>query len=565
MAKHLILYLIIYTCFSSESFCQNLNLKIIGADSLETVKIDSIGYQKKHINYASLEKEIDTFYQIINKYGYIDHIKNPIKKINDSLFVSKITLKRPVKKIKIFYNNETVSKNIINQVSQQVENDYFIINFISVENTLEFINLKTSENGFPFAELKLINIKKLNTDTLEANLIIANINESRTIDKIIIRGYEKFPKSYLKHYLKLKQGGILNLSEIKNKTKLLEELPFASQIKEPEILFSKDSTILYLYFQKTKSNAFDGFLGFGTNEETNKLELNGYLDLRLLNNLNFGESLTLLYKSDENDIRTFDVKIFLPYLFQTPLGIEGNLNIFRKDSSFTTANQRIRSFYQINPKNRASVGLKSIQSNNLLDQNNLDPLIKDYKTTFYNVRYEFLHRQNSSRLFRNNALVDIELGSGNRKLDGNSTNQFEYNLEAYKIFNLNNRNSAFLRLKSFSLFSETFLDNELIRFGGINSIRGFEENSLSANLYGLINTEYRYLLSSNFYVHSIIDLAYFENDIIQQKEKLYSFGFGFGLLTNAGLLRFNYANGKTENQSFRLSNSQIHISLSAIF
>ena len=70
MAKHLILYLIIYTCFSSESFCQNLNLKIIGADSLETVKIDSIGYQKKHINYASLEKEIDTFYQIINKYGY---------------------------------------------------------------------------------------------------------------------------------------------------------------------------------------------------------------------------------------------------------------------------------------------------------------------------------------------------------------------------------------------------------------------------------------------------------------------------------------------------------------
>lgn len=565
MPKYLILHLIIYICFSSESFCQNLHLKIIGADSLETVKLDSIGYKKKHPDYASLEKEIDTFYYTINKYGYINHIKYPLNKLNDSLFISKIELNKPFKKIKIFYNETLVSKNILNHVSDEVNDTYFTIDFINTENTLEYINLKTSEKGFPFAELKLNNIKKSDEETLEADLVVANTNESRTIDKIIVRGYEKFPKSYLKHYLKLKLGNVLNLSEIKSKTNLLEELPFASQIKEPEILFSKDSTILYLYFEKIKSNAFDGFLGFGTNEETSKLEFNGYLDLRLLNNLNFGESITLLYKSDENDIRTFDVKVFLPYIFQTPLGIEGNLNIFRKDSSFTTANQRIRSFYQINPKNRVSIGLKTIQSNNLLDEDNLDPLIKDYKTTFYNVRYEFLHRQSFSRLFRNNALIDLEIGSGNRKLEGSSTNQYEYNLEAFKIFNLNNHNSVFLRLKSFSLFSETYLDNELMRFGGINSIRGFEENSLSANLYGLLNTEYRYLLSSNFYVHSIIDLAYFENDTTNQKEKLYSLGFGFGLLTNAGLLRFNYANGKTENQNFRLSNSQIHISLSAIF
>lgn len=565
MQKHLFLLLIIYICFSQESFCQNLQLKIVGSDSLETTKIDSIGYIKKHSDYSSLEKELDSFYYNINQYGFIDHIKNPIKKMNDSLFVSKIELNKPFKKIKIFYSETLVSKNVIDQVSDNVDDDYFIIDFVNAENTLQHINLKTSEKGFPFAELKLINVRKSDDYTLEADLAIANTNESRTIDKIIVRGYEKFPKSYLKHYLKLKPGNILNLSDIKNKTQLLKELPFANQIKEPEVLFSKDSTILYLYFDKTKSNAFDGFLGFGTNEETNKLEFNGYLDLRLLNNFNFGESFTLLYKSDENDIRTFDVKIFLPYLFQSPLGLEGNLNIFRKDSSFTTANQRIRTFYQVNPKNRLSVGLKAVQSNNLLNQNNLDPLIKDYKTTFYNVRYEFMHRQSSSRLFRNNALVDLEVGSGNRKLEGNSTSQFEYTLEAFKIFNLNNRNSVFLRLKSFSLFSDTYLDNELIRFGGINSIRGFEENSLSATFYGLLNTEYRYLLSSNFYVHSIIDLSYFENDIINQKEKLYSVGFGFGLLTNAGLLRFNYANGKTENQSFKLSNSQIHISLSAIF
>ena len=39
-----------------------------------------------------------------------------------------------------------------------------------------------------------------------------------------------------------------------------------------------------------------------------------------------------------------------------------------------------------------------------------------------------------------------------------------------------------------------------------------------------------------------------ENKIINQKEKLYGLGFGFGILTKAGLLKFNYANGKSENQ-----------------
>jgi len=49
------------------------------------------------------------------------------------------------------------------------------------------------------------------------------------------------------------------------------------------------------------------------------------------------------------------------------------------------------------------------------------------------------------------------------------------------------------------------------------------------------------------------------------KSKLFGFGFGFGLLTNAGLFRLNYTSGKTEGQQFRLSDSKVHISLTARF
>ena len=73
------------------------------------------------------------------------------------------------------------------------------------------------------------------------------------------------------------------------------------------------------------------------------------------------------------------------------------------------------------------------------------------------------------------------------------------------------------------------------------------------------------MFNNSIYVHTIIDAAYFENKITEQKEKLYGFGFGFGLITKAGLLKFNFANGKTENQSFKFSNSQVHLSLTAFF
>ena len=61
------------------------------------------------------------------------------------------------------------------------------------------------------------------------------------------------------------------------------------------------------------------------------------------------------------------------------------------------------------------------------------------------------------------------------------------------------------------------------------------------------------------------DAAYFENDITNTKNKLFGFGVGFGLLTKAGLFKLNYSSGKTENIPFKLSNSKIHVSLTATF
>ena len=337
---------------------------------------------------------------------------------------------------------------------------------------------------------------------------------------------------------------------------------FAKQIRPAEVLFTQDTTRVYLNLEKTKSNRFDGFLGFGSDETSGGLELNGYLNLNLINNLNFGESFRLNYRSDENDLKTFEAQLTLPYLFNTPIGSELELNIVKKDSTFTTAEQAASVYYQINPKQKVFLGIRSTQSNALLPETTSN--VSDYKTNAYELKYTYQQRTPQNLLVPVSSAIEFRLSKSKRKIMNEKTNQLHYLLKTSKVFNLNPKNSFYIQLQVQGIDSDTYLFNELIRFGGINSIRGFEENSINASRLGVLASEYRYQLSPSLYVHTIIDAGYFETPIVSD-QKLYGFGFGFGLLTDAGLLKFNLANGQVENQTFKFSDSKIHLSLRATF
>ena len=559
--KHTFLYLIIYVLNSSLINAQNIALKIIGKDSIETKIIDSLNFKTKFIDYASIKKEVDLSYSKLQKKGYIESELVSIDRKNDSLIIAEIHLNKKYQNIYIYYNNNYITDELLKKISTNYTKKFFSIPILDSEKALNILNKQVSEKGLPFASFKLTNITKRNNKDLQG-ILIFNSTKSRIINNVIIKGYENFPESYLKRYLKIRKNQPFNLTDIKEKTSGLKTLPFAKQLKEPEILFTIDSTTLYLYLEKNRSNTFDGFLGFGNNESTSKVEFNGYLNLNLINNLNFGETFGLVYKSDENEQRTFNVTTNLPYIFKSPLGANLNLDIFKKDSTYTIVNQSAKLFYQINKKNKVYSGITLSKSNNFL--NSTSNLIKDYNSTFISTSFEYSNSIDDY-LFPMRSYFYIQSDIGKRDLDNTKENQVGLRFKTFKILDLNNSNSIYININGETLFSDNYYENELKRFGGINSIRGFEENSLFATLYSVINSEYRYVLNNNIYVHTIIDAAYYEDDINKTKEKLFGFGFGFGLITKAGLFKLNYANGLSENQPFKINNSKIHLSLNAFF
>lgn len=539
---------------------QSKNLHFKNIDSTNKDANNKYDIIRTYSNSSEKDSLLNDFTKKLINEGYINFSIEKENNSNTNTTIYYYQTRHKIEKIEI--SLEFIEDNfLLKEITYLLPSD-LIINYETVEENLQTLSNQLSNKGYPFLNLKLTEIKQKNENTLKAQLIIEKNGNKRKIDQIKIRGYKKFPKSYVNHFLKIKNGKNLNLTQVRKKLNRLKSLSFSRQIKEPEILFTKDSSIIYMYLEKTKSNNFDGFLGFTTNENTNKIEFNGYLDVELINNLNFGEKLILNYKKDESNQTIFNIDTELPYILNSPVGLNIGLNITKIDSTFSNNSQKINLFYPINDKHIISAGLLTTISSNL--SNTTENNLLNYQSNFTNLNYTFTLNQ-EDLFFNTKTRFSLNLGFGNRKTSLTTNKQQIITFNGNHIFRLNQSNNIYINLDTQLLLSDNFLENELFRFGGINSIRGFSENTLTANSLLVINTEYRYILSNNLFVNSITDFANFQNNNLNLNENLYSFGFGFGLKTKSGLLRFIYANGKNENTPFKLNNSKIHLKLTSTF
>jgi hypothetical protein len=279
--------------------------------------------------------------------------------------------------------------------------------------------------------------------------------------------------------------------------------------------------------------------------------------------LNSGEKFYLYWKSDGQDQKTFNLGLELPYIFKSPIGLKTELNIFKQDSTFQNTRTNIELGYYFNYNSRLYLGCQSTESSDIQNANTTS--LSDFDNTFITTAFEFIEFKNDDYLFPEKTSLSIKLGSGKRDSNLLSDSQFFGNLSFKYNGYLNPKNILNIKSQIFYLQSENYIVNELARFGGINSVRGFNENSLQGNTFTSLLTEYRYVLTPNLYLHSILDYAHLQDKTTDSRQNLLGIGFGFGLLTKNGLFNIIYANGSANNQAIKLSNSIVHISFKANF
>lgn len=102
--------------------------------------------------------------------------------------------------------------------------------------------------------------------------------------------------------------------------------------------------------------------------------------------------------------------------------------------------------------------------------------------------------------------------------------------------------------------------NELYRLGGLNSIRGFNQNAFYASHY-LVNTaEARLYFEETSYLFAFLDYAYLSYQIPTQSFQDAPLGVGAGIsfATKGGVFNFAYAMGVSQFQQFAVNQAKVH-------
>ena len=539
---------------------QKLTLKISTKDSTNVIFINTLHYQKKHISQASLLSSLDSVKNKLIQKGFLNSSLDTVLR-KDSIYLALFDLGRLNEKVRIYYSNKDISKKLLFNITSSVEDTYFTISTEDLPKVLNAIVeiFETQGNSFTQVSLKNIVIKN---DLIESSLVIEK-SKIRKIDKIVVNGYKTFPKVFLTNYLQLKKSTLFNREKLDKVSELLTILPFVTEVKPPEVLFTKDSTIVYLYLKKKISNKFDGLIGFTSKENGSGISFNGYVDLALKNIFDSGESFSMYWKNNGNDRQVFNLDLEVPYIFNSKFSPSVALNIYKQDSSFINTKTKLFLPYAINERHAIGISLQTENSSNLLTTNNsID--INDFNATFYGVNYNYLIH-NRSRLFPVKFNIYTELLTGTKKTIENTNNQTKLFFKAINLWRLGLKSHIFLQNETSTLLSDVILTNELFRIGGVNSIRGFNEESIFASTYSFFNIEYRLNTNASSYLYSITDVGFIDNEITNQSSQTYSLGLGYAFTSKLGIVNLSYAIGEFSDLPFDFNNSRFHIKVISFF
>ena len=558
---------ILFLTFGLHSSAQNFQLKLIGSSESETKTLDSLNHNTNHKNLKSIVDELTIATEKLSKMGYLENRMLENAKENDSSYLAKFRLGERINSIHIYIGRDPL---LIDLISLDKTKDSIILPYGEIESFLNQTLLKLEQKGFALAKLKLSTIQK-KKKSLYADLQFES-GRQRQLNSIVVQHAEgdkknSFPKGHLAQLNRKYHNTTFNQDVVRRIHDDFEKIRFVSQVKYPEILFTKDTTKVYVYLDKRKSNTFDGYVGFANNEN-NKIRFNGYLDVTLENTLRVGEQFSLYWKSDGNDQKTFMTGIELPYLFKSPLSLKAQIHIFKQDSTFQNTKKAIDLGYFIDYNTRIYLGYQSTESSDI--QNKNSKTLSDYTNSYLTSKLEYSKLNTTNSNFLEKSSLFITTGFGKRITNDSpetigTNKQFYIKLDVLHAFYLNQKNCININSRTNFLKSETYIINELFRFGGSNSIRGFAENSLQANFMTAIQTEYRYVASPSLYIHSIMDYGFYQDDSAKNKGDLIGLGLGIGLHTKNGLLKIAFANGIFNNQEVKFYNTFIHINYNIKF
>ncbi len=543
--------LIAFFGFPAGIFSQSVTLKLIVLENESSTQNIEISYQKTHPNKNALFLEVEQKIDSLKKVGFISAFVQSSSTEKDRITTT-VILGFKIVEIKLQLPQVLLDEAIVSQ-------SLIHIPFTNLEAYLAGISKKLEEKGQSFAEVKLKNIK-IQQNQMSAEVSVLS-SKARVINSVIIKGYERFPRSFLKNVLPLEKKPLFTSKKTKELSKLISSLSFVEELKAPEALFTRDSTLLYLYLKQKEASSFDGLVNFTSKENGKGLLFNGTLDLNLVNALHSGETIRLFWNSIGNQRQEFLFHSELPYVLKTPMKLTVDFTIYKQDSSFLNTRFTAALGYSPHPNKTIYTAFET-ENSSIIQENSLNQ-IDPYSNSFISVGYTYI-KPHPNNLYPTKAMLQVSTALGKRKGTTATNTQYKIALQASYTFDISERQAIFLQNTSGYLKSDTYVVNELYRIGGANSLRGFNEQSIFSPQYSFFNLEYRYITAQDSYLYTITDFGVVKNSI-QETEQFLGLGAGYSFQLQKTRVNLGYVIGKSTTNDFNFNDGKLILSFRSQF
>jgi hypothetical protein len=451
------------------------------------------------------------------------------------------------------------------------------------------------QHGYPFAKFMLDSI------LVDSQGIILNLSFDSEIlvsfDSIDLGGTANITKDFLHRYLGIKVGEPYNEKLIRELDAKLSELPYLQISRPSSVYFSGNKAKPYLYLENRKASTFDGVIGFAPNSQiNNKLVITGDLNLKLMNLLGSGKNLSFSFKSFLSGSQDLQAQFFWPFFLKTKLGVDYTFKLLRFDSTYIdiyndislqfalTGSNYIKLFYQQQLVNVINPDTQFVRQTRSL------PQFSDVRTSYYGLGIKWVKLDNALNP-RKGYSLETDLAAGLRNLvENNLLKQVVYanekgdlvdvyqGLEKSSLQLKSNLNASIYQpigkhwvwvnqVKGGWVYNSQLFLNELYRIGGIKTLKGFDEQSIFASTFALLNIEMKYLFQQNSGFLLFANAAYYENLALSKPVSDWPWGIGAGLNleTGAGLFSLYYAVGSQKANPLEWRNAKIHFGLLNFF
>jgi len=561
------------------SKAQNIRLSIQFNDTSLTQK------QQKELftfnastTFAGLKNELININRQLSSLSFLTNSADSII-VDSSNFVAYFHLGKQYKWTSL--RTQTIDEGVLSKIGfrdKLYNNKPF--NQKQLHNFYEKVIAFYENNGYPFASIRLDSVV-VKHNTL-SGLVHIEKNNLYKIDSVIIKGTATVSDQYIKNYIRIKENDLYNESAVRKMSTRIKELPFVAEVQPPKIYFNEKNAKIVMLLKKKNASRFNGILGI-VPDENGKVRLNGDVKLNLMNSFRKGEEIGFNWRAIQNNAQDLKLNLVYPFLLNSPFGLDYSFNLYKKDSTYIDIFNKIGVRYILKGNNYFSLFYHN-KTSNLLTQTGFSsltvlPSFADISTQLYGIgvyNANLDYRLNPRKGYE----IDIKGSLGNKKIrknaqineqlyDGLNLNStlYTFNSDLALYIPLKKRSVIKLGVQTGYTFNENLFDNELLRIGGLKTLRGVDEEAIFASFYSIQTLEYRFLLEQNSFLYLFTDAAYYEKKTKDNylSDRPYSFGLGISFETNAGIFSVSYAIGKQFDNPVQFRSAKIHFGFISFF